>query len=213
MSDERQAIDLLRAVGRRQSFSARQTILHKGDEAGSLMIVEEGVVRISVSGIDGREMALALCGPGEIIGEIAVLDRGERTADAVAVRGVSATIISGSELRRLMYEEPLVLDHMVSLLCRRLRSANRHAEGHALGSLTGRLAVQLLNLTDHGAQNAEGRHVIDAVPSQSELARLVGGARESVNRQLKKWQQEALIQFDGSRMVIEDAEALQISSV
>lgn len=213
MSNDRQALALLRDAGRSQSFRAREMIFRKGEEADSLMIVEQGVVRVSLTGADGREMALALCGSDEIVGEIAALDRGDRTADAVAVRAVEATIIGASELRRLMRQEHCVVDLVVSLLCKRLRSANQHAEGHALGSFNGRLAVQLLNLTKTGVADATGRQVIEAMPSQSELARLVGGARESVNRQLKKWQLEALIQVDGHRMIIKDAEALQISSV
>ncbi|MEM6311604.1 MAG: cyclic nucleotide-binding domain-containing protein, partial [Pseudomonadota bacterium] len=69
------------------------TIYARGDVGDSLAIVESGVVRISLFGNDGRELALALLGEGEVVGEIAAIDNKQRAADVIAVGRVRVTMI------------------------------------------------------------------------------------------------------------------------
>lgn len=205
-----QALETLRHCGREKVFQARQTIFVRGDKGDSLAIVESGVVRISVFGSDGRELALALLGPGDVIGEISVIDNRDRAADVIAVGRVKVTVIPAKEARRLIYEDHDVTDFFLELLCDRIRSANAHAESQALNSLAGRLSIFFVN---NGEELADGSLSLPDLPSQSELARLVGGARESVNRQFRIWRDAGLLVAEGQGFVVPDPVRLQEDAV
>ncbi len=185
------ALKTLRAHGREKTFKARQTIFARGDAGDSLAIVESGVVRISLFGQDGRELALALLNAGRVIGEISAIDGEPRTADAIAVGKVTATMIAGQDLRSLLAQDSQVRDYFLTMLCERVRSANSYAESHALNSLAGRLSIYFVN---NGKEEEDGSISLHNLPSQSELARLVGGARESVNRQFRMWRDQGLLE-------------------
>lgn len=140
------ALAALKSRGRQRRLGARQTIFAREEPGDFLAIIGSGAVRISVFNPDGRELALALIGPGEVLGEIAVLDQRPRTADAIAVGAVEACVVAAKDVRKLLRNDPDVAGFFVRLLCQRLRGANTSAEAHALGSLSGRLALQLVNL-------------------------------------------------------------------
>lgn len=205
-----EALDIMRGFGREKSFSARQTIYGRGDSGETLAIVESGVVRISLFGTDGRELALALLGPGDVIGEISAIDGKNRAADAIAVGAVTVTVIQGSDLRHMLRTDPTVQSFFFDMLCDRIRSANAYAESHALNSLAGRLSIYFVN---NGSEQEDGSIVLKNLPSQSELARLVGGARESVNRQFRSWRDAGLLIAEGSGYIVPDPVELQESAM
>lgn len=205
-----QALSVLRSWGREQKFNARQTIFARGDAGDSLAIIDSGVVRVSVFNVDGRELALALLGPGDVIGEISVIDAKERTADVIAVGRVNITLISAKDVRGLLHTDRAVTDFFFDLLCERIRSANAHAESQALNSLAGRLSIFFVN---NGKEQEDGSLLLADLPSQSELARLVGGARESVNRQFRAWREQGLLCSEGEGYRVTDPVRLQEEAV
>lgn len=206
MSLRKNALQVLRDHGRERNFEARQTIYARGDRGDSLAIIDSGVVRISVFGSDGRELALALLGPGDVVGEISVIDQKERAADVIAVGKVTLTMIAATEVRPLLYTSKVVTDFFYELLCERIRSANAHAESQALNSLAGRLSLYFVN---HGEEQEDGSLTLPDLPSQSELARLVGVARESVNRQFRVWREAGLLTLEGNGYLVPDPVRLQ----
>ncbi len=210
LASQADALRILRAHGRARSFAARQTIFARGDEGNSLAIVESGVVRISIFGSDGRELVLALLGPGDVIGEISVIDNKTRAADVIAVGEVVVTVIEAGHLRELLYSERVVTDFFFELLCDRIRSANAHAETYALNSLAGRLAIFFVN---HGHEEEDGTLSLPDLPSQAELAKLVGVTRESVNRQFRAWKDIGLLMADSAGYVVPDPVRLQESAM
>lgn len=204
------ALEILRNCGRERSFTARQTIYARGDTGDSLAIINSGVVRISLFGTDGRELALALLGENEVIGEIAAIDGKERAADVIAVGRVKVTIIPAAELQKLVHTNRIVTDFLLEMLCQRLRSTNDHAESHALNSLAERLSLYFIN---HGVEESDGSLTLENLPSQSELARLVGGARESVNRQFRSWRDAGLLVEASPGFSVPDPVLLQESAL
>ncbi|MFK7876408.1 MAG: Crp/Fnr family transcriptional regulator [Paracoccaceae bacterium] len=200
------ALQTLRAFGYERKFKRRETMIARGDAGTSVAIIDSGVVRVSLFGSDGRELALALFGPGQLVGEISAIDGKERTADVVAVGNVTATILSGSDFKRLLYSDKDVSEFVCKLLCERIRSTTAYAESQALNSLAGRLTIYFIN---HGIEQENGSLSLPDLPSQSELARLVGGARESVNRQFRLWRDEGLLIAQGKGYVVPDPVRLQ----
>ena len=205
-----EALEILRGSGREKSYTARLTIYACGDVGDSLAIVESGVVRISLFGNDGRELALALLGEGEVVGEIAAIDNKQRAADVIAVGRVRVTMIPAAELRKLIHTDKTVTDFFLQMLCQRLRSTNDHAESHALNSLAERLSLYFVN---HGFEEDDGSLTLDNLPSQSELARLVGGARVCVNLQFRTWRDSGLLVDARHGFRVPDPVSLQESAM
>lgn len=185
-----------------RSFAAGETIFGMGGRGDCLMAVLSGRVRVSVTSQGGDEMMLALLGPGDILGEIAVLDGGERTADATAQSACTMAVVDRRDILSLLEREPTAWLAIVELLCARLRSTDRHIAEIALLDLPARLASALLRMSDEGKS-------ADVRLSQRELGRMVGASRESVNKCIGQWQRSGVVQVDGATIRIVKKSALQ----
>lgn len=189
-----------------RAYAQGETMFLMGDEGDCLMAVLSGRVRISVTSPDGREMVLALLGPGEILGEIAVLDGRERTADATAHTACSVAVLDRRDLLALLEREPAAWQAVVELLCARLRSTDQHIAEIALLDLPARLASVLLRMAE--GQGGAGEKPKLAL-SQRRLGEMVGASRESVNKCLSQWQRSSIVRVDGAAITILNRPALQ----
>jgi CRP-like cAMP-binding protein len=109
-----------------RNFAAGEIIFLKGSPGDCLMAVLTGNVRISVASADGKALVLAILVPGEIFGEIALLDGKERNADATAMTECSLATLDRSEILSLLERHPSALRHVIVILCDRLRKMNEH---------------------------------------------------------------------------------------
>ncbi len=128
-----------------------------------------------------------LFGKGAIFGEIALLDGGPRTADAVAITDCELFVIERRDFLPIMREEPEVAVRMIEILCSRVRRTTEQAENLMFMPLRGRLAKALLQLSEGDGRNSERK----AVVTQKDLGNLIGMSRESTNRQLRVWEDQA----------------------
>jgi CRP/FNR family cyclic AMP-dependent transcriptional regulator len=123
--DERKAL-FARVRIRIRNFAAGETIFLQGSPGDHMMAVVNGNVRISVASAKGQMLALAILTPGELFGEIALLDGKERTADATAVTECSLAILDRSEILTFLERNPNVWPFIVEVLCDRLRKTDEH---------------------------------------------------------------------------------------
>ncbi len=166
-------------------YDAGQIVFGRGDPGRDIYLVANGRVRLSVLTPEGRELSFAHAEPGQIFGEIAVLDGGLRTADATAVSKVVAQTLSKGALMRLIESRATVREAVIRFLCNRLREADQQLEGIALYPIEVRLARFFLAAARQKAGAAIGDRVtIDLPISQSELALLIGASRPKVNAAL-----------------------------
>ena len=110
-------------------------------------------MRLSILTAEGRELSFAHAGPGQIFGEIAMLDGGMRSADATAVQRTVALTLSRGALLRVMQERPVVGEAMLRFLCGRIREADQQLEAIALYPIEGRLARFFWPLRSRRANN------------------------------------------------------------
>lgn len=193
-----------------RTYTPGETLFLMGDEGDCLMAVVKGRIRVSVTSSDGREMVLALLGPGEILGEIAVLDGRERTADAKAHSACTVAVVDRRDLLLLLERDPAAWRSLVEVLCARLRSTDQHIAEIALLDLPGRLASVLLRLTaEAGGKSLERQLTI----SQRQLGEMVGASRESVNKCLSQWQRRGVVRVDGTTIHLINRAALQRAAV
>ena len=181
----------------RRIFHRGRVIFHKETNDRTLYLIASGRVRIFLPGESGREFTLNVCGPGEAIGELSMLDGQPRSASAQALDEVVAYTLHYDEFVRVLDPSPLAVA-VLRVLSARLRRAADEAESLALFDVFGRLARRLLELAErHGS----GRE-IDLELSQTDLASLVGATRETVNRAMAAFRQQGLIDQQGHRIVI-----------
>jgi CRP/FNR family transcriptional regulator, cyclic AMP receptor protein len=165
-------------------FKRGQTIYARGDAGNTLHLIRSGQIRFSVVSGDGRELSVRVATSGEIIGEVAVLDRQPRTATAVALTAVTAHSLSRTELDRLLLQEPQLARNAIDFLCQRLRDTTDQLELIALYPVEVRLARFLL-VALKGQSSQSGKRIpLQLGFSQGELAQLLGASRPKVNMAL-----------------------------
>lgn len=194
---------------RETAFEPNQAIFARGDPGKEIYLVNQGRVKLSILTSEGRELSFAHAEPGQVFGEIAVLDGGNRTADATAVSKVVASTLSKSALMRLIETRPVVREGVIKFLCNRVREADQQLEGIALYPIEVRLArLFLTTARQKGGAKPGAKVVLDLPISQSELALLIGASRPKVNAALSMLQDTGAIEKNDTRFTC-DIEALE----
>ena len=206
---EEATVERIAALAVTRSFEAGESIFFKGDAGDALYGVMSGRVRISTTGPDGREMILYVMEPGEIFGEIAMLDDHERTADAFAVDAARLMLVRRRDFKALLRSEPQLADYFIRLLCRRFRLLNQVIEDSAFLPLAARLAKRLLYIARSRKPAASGAGGIRLRLSQTELASMMGTSRESINRTLQVWHRHGIVDMGRGVVEILDRRALE----
>lgn len=193
-------------LGRRRSFAAEETVFLRGAPGDGLCGIVSGRVKVVTESPDGQERLLNLLLPGEVFGEIALLDGGPRTATAVALEATELVTIERRVFVALLERHPALAVRMLTLVCRRLRWMHELMEDAAFLPGPQRLAKRLLGL--HRAGQAMGGPDGAIRISQQELARFAGLSRQSVNQQLRQWESAGHVTLGRGVIRVEDAPAL-----
>jgi CRP/FNR family cyclic AMP-dependent transcriptional regulator len=206
LSAEERAAIVARA--RIRSFSAGETIFTLGSPGDQMMALLNGTIRISVPSADGKELFLTIIQPGEVFGELAVLDGKERSADAVAENACTLAMLSRQDILSFFERHPSAWPRLVEVLCQRLRRTDQAFAEVALLQLPIRLAKAMLRLLDHQTDSVSAKKAKIRF-SQRELANMVGGTRESVNRCLRNWQRRGIVQISEGSIIVTNQDALE----
>ena len=170
---------------RRRDFERGVCLFQEGDPASQLYAILSGQVQISRTRPTGDELVLAVLGPGELFGELAVLkDGATRSADATALQATRCLTLDRSALNAFLALHPEVVRHLLSALVDHLARRDEALLTFASLDVPGRVARILLDLADrHGTTTAEGREISLRL-HQRTLAGMVAASREKVNRAL-----------------------------
>jgi len=197
---------------RKRRFRRGEVIFHQGDTGDTLEIVASGSVKIVLASEEGEEAILATVQPSQTFGELALLDGAPRSASAIALEPSETWQLPRSTLRNLMDEDPALRDAMFASLASVLRRITGQVEELHFLDLAGRLATRLGRLAR--AQDPTAQEVtLDWHLTQSDLAAMIGGTRQSVNRLLNDLVDEGLVRVDKDTLVILDVDALLRSGV
>jgi CRP/FNR family cyclic AMP-dependent transcriptional regulator len=169
---------------RKSQFSNGEMIFARGDPGTHLYAISEGQVRLAIATRDGRELSFEIAGPGDFFGEIAVLDRSPRSAEATALTQTIAYALERNDFHQLRSVYPAVSDAVISFLCRRLRDVSEKFETIALYPIDVRLARFLLTALGNRQAPLGRRLPLELRFSQSELALLLGASRPKINAAL-----------------------------
>jgi CRP-like cAMP-binding protein len=200
--------EALFARARTQRYAANESIFLMGAPGDSMVAVLSGTIRISLPSSDGKEIVLAILGPGEICGEIALLDGKERTADAKAATACSVVVLERRDVLAFFAQYPDAWSKLIDVLCERLRTADQQMAEFAMSPVPVRLAKALLRLaTSDGQPN--GQPVERVHLTQRELGNVIGATRESVNKYLRAWQRKGCVRIADRLIVITNRAAVE----
>lgn len=171
----------------------------RGDKGDAIYVLLEGEVEVRISNEAGRDVRIASLKPYALIGEMAVLDGGARSADIAAIRRSRFLRISRDQAIAALESEPKALLRLVAEMSRRLRAADAALEDARLLDLGGRLATRLLDEAGDGST---------ITLTQTEIARRIGASREKVNRKLHEWADEGWVSLGRSGIKIVDRDEL-----
>jgi len=186
-----------------RSFTAGESICRLGDHGDSMMAVVVGTVRISRPTSRGKEIILADLRSGELFGEIALLDGKPRSANVAALTNCELMILERRNLIPFLERNPAACMKLMEILCARIRRSDERMSDIAFFNLPIRLAKTLLNYQPDARAGAK------LSLSQSELAEMAGGTREKVNRCLRDWQRQGIIELKNRWTIIRKPEALR----
>jgi CRP-like cAMP-binding protein len=199
---------VLRTAGRSRDYQAREVIIHAGSQDRHAVVLLKGRARVMADTRSGRGAILALRGPGDIVGELPVLDGGPRSATVEAIDQVRGLILEPAGFRTVLQLHPGILNLLTAVVAGRLREADRRrAELSTVGVLA-RTAAVLLDLAGECAV-ATGQPVHVPIGSQADLAGLAGTSRESIVRALAGLRQRGAVRTGRGSVTILDIAQLR----
>lgn len=187
-----------------RSFPAATRVFHEGDHSDACYIVRSGSFRVTREHSDGRAITLATLGPGEVFGELAMLDGEARSASVEALADGELLALPAGEVRSLLARHPEITVKLIAALVRRLRVANERISRQSFQTVPSRVAGVLLQLVaEEGSLGTEndGGHVTIRM-NQSDLAQLAGTSRESVSRFLADLERAGVVQPGRGRVTV-----------
>jgi CRP/FNR family cyclic AMP-dependent transcriptional regulator len=180
-----------------RSYRKHTLLMQKGDEASVLYVVLSGRVKAFSTDDNGKEIVLNELGPGDVVGELAVLDGSTRTASVITAESCRCLAIPKAAFQAFLRARPDVALRLLTTLAERVRSLTEEVERLALRDVYGRLADTL----SARAVDEDGRLITDPM-TQRELAALIGASREMVSRIFKDLKAGGYISLEGKRVVI-----------
>lgn len=192
------------ADAREMRFAPGQMLFLEGEPGLEVMLLTSGRVEVSVMSESGRKSILAHMGEGELLGEIAALDGGPRSASVVAVSETTCLVVSRTDVLNFVVSRPEVARAVMIELCKKVRNASEMFETRAVVEGGPRLATALLRLFDKWGADDGAAVVLNQQFSQSEIGDFSGLARENVNRYLKGWIADGLLESRDGYLVLLD---------
>ena len=197
-------IEALAAASKARTLRREEVLFTAGSRANAAFVVVRGTLRVFTTSASGSEPTLAILTPGDLVGEIGVLDDAPRAAGVAALRPSEVVEVPARAFRAAYDTDPAIPRRLVSLLSARMRSLNDGFTDLASLDLGGRLAKYLAAEVEQ-----QGRTTVKLTLTQAELGQLLGGARQTVNQVLQSLERAGLIETRGRTVHVLDLDGLR----
>ncbi len=195
-------LDRISRVAVPRSFPKGVRVFHEGDRSDACYIVRSGDLRVTREHPDGRAIALATLGSGDIFGELAMLDGEARSASVEALSDCELLALPASDVRALLRGSAEITVKLVTALTRRLRESNERIARQSFQTVPSRVAGVLSQLIAEESSPFEGRNGITIRMTQADLAQLAGTSRESVSRFLAVLERAGVVRVGRGRVTV-----------
>ncbi|CUS82486.1 CRP/FNR family transcriptional regulator, anaerobic regulatory protein [Candidatus Kryptonium thompsonii] len=197
------------SLGTRKIFSKGSVILMEDEIGSALFIIIDGKVKVSRLDETGKEVILSILGPGEVFGEMSLLDGMKRSATVSALTDTEVLIIYRDDFLNLLNKHPQIAISLLKELTQRLRKADMQIKSLSLKDAQGRVGCVLIMLADDLGKMYKGHVIVEGLPTQQDLANMAGTSRETVSRILSKFEKMGLIKIEGRNLIILEYEKMK----
>jgi CRP/FNR family transcriptional regulator len=197
----REDLEEISRVAVPRSYPKGVRVFHEGDRSDACYIVRNGDLRVTREHPDGRAIALATLGPGDIFGELAMLDGEARSASVEALSECQLLALPAGDVRRLLQGSSEITVKLVVALTRRLREANERIARQSFQTVPSRVAGVLSQLIAEETP-LDGRDGVTIRMTQADLAQLAGTSRESVSRFLATLERAGVVHVGRGRVTV-----------
>lgn len=199
----------LRRLGRVRQWEGGRVLFHERQPADSVCVVLSGWVKLAQTCDSGREIVLAVRGPGDVLGELSAIDGDPRSATGTALEDVEALVVPAGPFREFLRDHSEAALAIVSTLSARLRDADSKRVEFAARDTIGRLASRLLELAERFGDNDNHVVTIELPLSQEELAGWTGCSREAVSRAMQSMRALGWIETNRRTLTLLELSALR----
>ena len=192
-----------------RELASRNELFHKGDQGSQVYVVCSGRLKILTTSRVGTCVVFNTVGPGEVIGELALISGTPRSATVIAVEPCVLLVIERRDFLAFLRSRPEAAIRLLVILADRLRGVNEMVEDTLFLNVSPRLAKKLMSYAERYGERTSTGIRIDLKLSQEEWGDLVGTTRESINKQLRNWASEGMLSLDRGYVVIHQSEGLE----
>jgi CRP/FNR family transcriptional regulator, cyclic AMP receptor protein len=203
------SLERLAARARRRVYRRGEVLFHEGDPGDALVLLERGTVKVLVYAESGDETVLAIVGPGESFGELALIDGEARSATVQALEAVEALSVPRQAVLEAVWSHRPTCERLLCALAAKIRYLTTTVSDLAFLNLEGRLAKKLLELSTDRGREVGGEREIELALTQEDLAGMVGATRPSVNKVLGWYQDRGIVGRSGRHIVVRDTRRLR----
>jgi CRP-like cAMP-binding protein len=191
---------------RYRRFSKREFVVRKGESGTSLLMLISGRLQVIALSEDGREIGLDFVEPNDYFGELSIIDGGPRSASVVATTESVVGFLPKEHAQWLFYHNPTVIESLLRRLCNTIRQASNYRSLLGLTRAYSRVYSVLETAVARGTGTSE--QVIESMPNQHAIAIMANVSRETVSRAIKALQDAGVVEKQGRRLTVKDAEML-----
>jgi CRP-like cAMP-binding protein len=203
-------LDDLLSRGVRRPFRRGAFLMTEGEASDHVVVLLAGRAKVSSYTAEGKEVVLAVRGPGELIGELSALDEGARSATVSALEPIEALIVPSERFVSFLEDHVRLAILMLQTTIRRLRDSDRKRVEFGAYDTPGRVARRLLELVDRYGEGDGEVMRIDLSLTQDELAGWTGSSREAVSKALREFRDRGWIETGRRSIKVLDVPALRV---
>jgi CRP/FNR family cyclic AMP-dependent transcriptional regulator len=195
-------LDSIRENMQVKKFRKNEVILYEENTNEVMYVILAGKVKVIQTTEYGKEIILAIHGAGDFFGEISLIDSKTVPAVVIAMEASVVTIISKGVFYSLLYTQGKVLDHLLQILCSRLRDSWSRIQILSFNNAAQRVRMLLVQLaSEHGKSTEEGT-LLSIRLTHQDIADMAGIARETVTRVIDKLHREGVIKVARSKFIL-----------
>jgi CRP-like cAMP-binding protein len=199
-------------LGVPRTAAASQVILQEGLQESHVILLNDGLTKVTAAMADGRHALLDVRVSGDIVGEMSALNGTPRSASVTTCRTSTIRIIQRNDFRAFLRGHPEAAMEIAGIVANRLRLANRRRVDFASYPVKVRLSRVLWEIaTAYGYRERDGI-VVDIHLTQSELATMCGAAEITLQKALRELRTAGVVDTGYRQVVIRDAAALRLGA-
>ncbi len=190
--------ELLLRVAVRSTYPRHKLLVQEGDPGNRFYLLRKGRAKVYLGDRNGREVILAILGPNDFFGEMAMIDDEPCSANVMALEESEFVSIGKAEFQKAIASSPEMAISLLKALSRRLREADQQIESLALKDVQARVEQALYAI----AEKQGNQLIIPALITHRDIASMVGASREMVTRVFRTLESSGVIQVDGRRTTL-----------